>query len=48
MAISHTAIVIEKDKDGDFVALECTNGLTNGVFRKVKVKVYQVKYIICW
>lgn len=38
MAISHTAIVVEKDKDGDYVALECTNGLSNGVFRKIKVK----------
>lgn len=46
MAISHTAIVIEKDKDGDFVALECTNGLTNGVFRKVKVKSLSSKNIL--
>lgn len=46
MAISHTAIVIEKDKDGDFVALECTNGLTNGVFRKVKVKNLASKNIL--
>ena len=46
MAISHTAIVVEKDKDGDFVALECTNGLTNGVFRKVKVKSLSSKNIL--
>lgn len=46
MAISHTAIVIEKDKDGDFVALECTNGLTNGVFRKIKVKSLASKNIL--
>ena len=38
MGISHTAIVIEKDKNGDYVALECLNGLSNGVFKKVKVK----------
>lgn len=46
MAISHTAIVVEKDKDGDYVALECTNGLTNGVFRKVKVKSLSSKNIL--
>lgn len=46
MAISHTAIVIEKDKDGDFVALECTNGLSSGVFRKVKVKSLSSKNIL--
>jgi hypothetical protein len=46
MAISHTAIVIEKDKAGDYVALECTNGLTNGVFRKVKVKDLTSKNIL--
>ena len=46
MAISHTAIVIEKDKDGDFVALECTNGLSSGVFRKVKVKDLSSKNIL--
>lgn len=46
MAISHTAIVIEKDKDGDFVALECTNGLASGVFRKVKVKSLASKNIL--
>lgn len=46
MAISHTAIVIEKDKAGDYVALECTNGLTNGVFRKVKVKELASKNIL--
>lgn len=46
MAISHTAIVIEKDKAGDYVALECTNGLTNGVFRKVKVKDLASKNIL--
>lgn len=46
MAISHTAIVVEKDKDGDFVALECTNGLSSGVFRKVKVKSLSSKNIL--
>lgn len=46
MAISHTAIVIEKDKDGDYVALECTNGLASGVFRKVKVKSLASKNIL--
>lgn len=46
MAISHTAIVIEKDKDGDYVALECTNGLSSGVFRKVKVKNLASKNIL--
>lgn len=46
MAISHTAIVIEKDKAGDYVALECTNGLTSGVFRKVKVKELTSKNIL--
>ena len=46
MAISHTAIVIEKDKDGDYVALECTNGLSNGVFRKIKVKSLASKNIL--
>lgn len=46
MAISHTAIVVEKDSAGDFVALECTNGLTNGVFRKVKVKSLSSKNIL--
>lgn len=46
MAISHTAIVVEKDKDDDYVALECTNGLTNGVFRKVKVKSLSSKNIL--
>lgn len=46
MAISHTAIVIEKDNAGDYVALECTNGLTNGVFRKVKVKDLTSKNIL--
>lgn len=46
MAISHTALVIEKDKDGDYVALECTNGLSNGVFRKVKVKSLSSKNIL--
>ena len=46
MAISHTAIVVEKDKDGDYVALECTNGLTSGVFRKVKVKSLASKNIL--
>lgn len=46
MAISHTAIVVEKDNDGDYVALECTNGLTNGVFRKVKVKSLSSKNIL--
>ena len=46
MAISHTAIVVEKDKDGDYVALECANGLTNGVFRKVKVKDLSSKNIL--
>lgn len=46
MAISHTAIVVEKDKDGDFVALECTNGLSSGVFRKVKVKELSSKNIL--
>lgn len=46
MAISHTAIVVEKDKDGDYVALECTNGLSSGVFRKVKVKNLASKNIL--
>lgn len=46
MAISHTAIVIEKDKAGDYVALECTNGLSSGVFRKVKVKNLASKNIL--
>lgn len=46
MAISHTAIVVEKDKDGDYVALECTNGLASGVFRKVKVKSLASKNIL--
>ena len=46
MAISHTAIVVEKDKAGDYVALECANGLTNGVFRKVKVKDLSSKNIL--
>lgn len=46
MAISHTAIVIEKDKAGDYVALECTNGLASGVFRKVKVKDLTSKNIL--
>lgn len=46
MAISHTAIVVEKDKDGDYVALECTNGLSSGVFRKVKVKDLSSKNIL--
>lgn len=46
MAISHTAIVIEKDKAGDYVALECTNGLSSGVFRKVKVKSLASKNIL--
>ena len=46
MAISHTAIVIEKDSAGDYVALECTNGLSNGVFRKVKVKDLASKNIL--
>lgn len=46
MAISHTAIVIEKDKDGDYEALECTNGLASGVFRKVKVKSLASKNIL--
>lgn len=46
MAISHTAIVVEKDKDGDYVALECTNGLSNGVFRKIKVKSLASKNIL--
>lgn len=46
MAISHTAIVVEKDKAGDYVALECTNGLSNGVFRKVKVKDLSSKNIL--
>ena len=46
MAISHTAIVVEKDKAGDYVALECANGLTNGVFRKVKVKNLASKNIL--
>ena len=46
MAISHTAIVVEKDKDGDYVALECTNGLASGVFRKVKVKSLSSKNIL--
>ena len=46
MAISHTAIVIEKDKAGDYVALECTNGLASGVFRKVKVKELTSKNIL--
>ena len=46
MAISHTAIVIEKDKAGDYVALECTKGVTNGVFRKVKVKDLASKNIL--
>lgn len=46
MAISHTAIVVEKDKDGDYVALECTNGLSSGVFRKVKVKSLASKNIL--
>lgn len=46
MAISHTAIVVEKDKDGDYVALECTNGLSSGVFRKVKVKNLSSKNIL--
>ena len=38
MGISHTAIVTGKDSNGDYEALECTNGLSSGVFRKVKVK----------
>ena len=46
MAISHTAIVIEKDSAGDYVALECTNGLSSGVFRKVKVKSLASKNIL--
>lgn len=46
MAISHTAIVIEKDSAGDYVALECTNGLASGVFRKVKVKNLASKNIL--
>lgn len=46
MAISHTAIVVEKDKDGDYVALECANGLSSGVFRKVKVKNLASKNIL--
>nr|DAD86402.1 MAG TPA: hypothetical protein [Siphoviridae sp. ctsBB38]DAF99081.1 MAG TPA: hypothetical protein [Siphoviridae sp. ctOxh11] len=46
MAISHTAIVIEKDSAGDYVALECTNGLASGVFRKVKVKELTSKNIL--
>ena len=46
MAISHTAIVVGKDKDGDYVALECTNGLSSGVFRKVKVKNLASKNIL--
>lgn len=46
MAISHTAIVVEKDKAGDYVALECANGLTNGVFRKIKVKDLSSKNIL--
>ena len=46
MAISHTAIVVEKDKAGDYVALECTNGLSSGVFRKVKVKDLSSKNIL--
>lgn len=46
MAISHTAIVVEKDKDGDYVALECTNGLSSGVFRKIKVKDLSSKNIL--
>lgn len=46
MAISHTAIVVEKDKAGDYVALECANGLSSGVFRKVKVKNLASKNIL--
>ena len=44
MAISHTAIVVEKDKDGDYVALECNN--SSPVFRKVKVKNLASKNIL--
>lgn len=46
MAISHTAIVIEKDKAGDYMALECTSELSSGVFRKVKVKDLTSKNIL--
>lgn len=44
MGVSHTAMVLEKDKDGDWVALECTN--ESGVFIKTKVKNLDKKNIL--
>lgn len=46
MGISHTAIITGKDKDGDWQALECTNGLSSGVFRYIKVKSLASKNIL--
>ena len=46
MGISHTAIVTGKDSNGDYEALECTNGLSSGVFRYVKVKNLASKNIL--